>query len=114
MTVLVVDDEQDYRDSVRDALQDEGYRVLVAGTGMEALHLLEGAEPVRLILLDLFMPEMSGGDLLRMLRRRGPLAEIPVIIVTSDPSRAPDGVRTLRKPFHLEALLDEVRSTCHA
>lgn len=114
MTVLVVDDEQDYRDSLRDALEDEGYRVLVAGTGAEALRLLQRPEPVHLVLLDLIMPEMSGGELLQVMRQGGVLAKVPVIVVTSDPSRAPGGVRTLRKPLNLEALLDEVRLTCLA
>ena len=61
-TVLVVDDEPDIRESLRDALEDEGYRVAVARNGKEALDILPTLEKPVAIILDIIMPVMSGAE----------------------------------------------------
>ena len=63
-TVLVVEDERDIRDLLRRYLEREGHAVLTAGTGAEALRLLEDGAP-DLVLLDLGLPDIDGFDVLR-------------------------------------------------
>jgi CheY-like chemotaxis protein len=108
VSVLIVDDEIPIRDSIRDALEDEGHRTLVAANGNEALEHLKSNDDVDTMIIDLLMPGMSGFELLKAIEDVPELAEIPVIIVTSDPSRAPRGHTVLRKPVRLEAILDTV------
>jgi two-component system, chemotaxis family, chemotaxis protein CheY len=111
MTVLIVDDEPDIRETLRDAFQDEGYHVVVAGNGVEALAKLEHLRSFHrelLVVLDLVMPRMSGNEVLAAMQADPRLASVPVIVVTSDPSQAPDGVLTIRKPLRLKLLIDTV------
>ena len=112
MTVLIVDDEIDARDTLRDLFEDEGYAVDVAGNGREGLDQLATVADVRVVILDLHMPEMTGEEMLAAMRAEPRYAAIPVIIVTSDPRRAPSGVLTFTKPLRLDALLAAVTRLC--
>ena len=67
-TVLVVDDEREIRASLRGVLSDEGLRVLEAEDGRRALDLVRRESP-ELVLLDVWMPEFDGMELLRQLRQ---------------------------------------------
>ncbi len=58
-TVLVVDDEENIRETLKDILEDDGYTVLVSGNGREALDII-GFNVVDVVLLDLWLPEMGG------------------------------------------------------
>lgn len=107
-SVLIVDDEVDLRDSVREVLGDEGYRVFVASNGQEALALLRTIPRPSVIILDLFMPIMGGNEFYRALRAIPSLADIPVLISTSDPSTAPASLPIMRKPVTLDRLLSSV------
>ncbi len=82
--VLVVDDDADLLEIVTDRLQAEGYRVLTAADGLEALERVRAARP-GCIILDLKMPRLSGLDALVELRRAAPDAH--VIILTGSPNR---------------------------
>jgi two-component system response regulator GlrR len=82
--VLVVDDDADLLEILTDRLQAEGYRVLTAGDGLEALERVRTARP-GCIILDLKMPRLSGFDALVELRRAAP--EARVIILTGSPNR---------------------------
>ena len=104
-TVLVVDDEADIRDSLKDALGDEGYSVLSAANGQEALRLLPTLRRPCAIILDIIMPVMSGTEFYSELRSNPAMADIPVLVSTSDPSRAPQCVPIMKKPIDLERLL---------
>ena len=104
-TVLVVDDEPDIRESLRDALEDEGYDVVTAANGREALTVLPGLPRPLAMILDIIMPVMSGAELYTALQADPHLASIPVVVSTSDPSRAPAGVLLMRKPIDLDRLL---------
>lgn len=112
--VLVVEDEADIRETLRDILEMEGYRVCCAENGQEALHVLSKVRPM-LILLDLMMPVMSGYELLKRLRESSELATIPVTVVSAigDRSAVPDAL-VLKKPVDLEVLLDMVDMQCGA
>jgi CheY-like chemotaxis protein len=109
-TVLVVDDDRDILEAIRDELEREGYRVVSAANGEEAIAVLDG-EAIDLVLLDLMMPAMSGWHVLERGLDRDRLAAIPVIVISAVPrDLVPDGrVRAvLRKPFDRSALLDAV------
>jgi DNA-binding response OmpR family regulator len=77
-TVLVVEDERDIRDLLRRYLEREGHAVLTAGTGAEALRMLEDGSP-DLVLLDLGLPDIDGFDVLRTATR----FVVPVIALTA-------------------------------
>jgi CheY-like chemotaxis protein len=106
--VLIVDDEVDIRDSLRDVLEDEGYLVAVATNGKEALELLPELQRPCVIILDIIMPVMSGNELYAAMQEDPDLADIPVVVSTSDPSRAPSGVPVMRKPINVNGLLKTV------
>ena len=107
-TLLVVDDEPDIRESLRDALEDEGYRVAVARNGKEALEVLRTLEKPFAVILDIIMPVMSGAEFYAALQADAHFADTPVLISTSDASRAPSGVLIMKKPIDLERFLDAV------
>jgi len=79
VTVLVVDDEEDVVDLMRDFLEAEGYTVRAASTGEDALAIVE-REPVDCVLLDIMMPGISGFDVLRQLRKH---SDIPVLFLSA-------------------------------
>lgn len=105
--IMIIDDEIHGRETLRDALQDEGYAVVIAADGVEALHQLATVRP-SLMILDLIMPGMNGNALYDELQKSPQLARIPVLVMTADPARAPNGVPTLAKPIRLDKLLSLV------
>ena len=78
-TILVVDDEQGIRTVLRDVLQDEGHRVLVAEDGIQGLQVLADQE-VNLVVLDVWLPNMGGIDVLREIKQE--YADIEVIVIS--------------------------------
>lgn len=78
-TVLVVDDEVKIAEVLTSYLKKEGYAVVCAHSGREALRLFESAAPV-LVLLDLMLPDISGEDVCRAIRSR---SRVPVIMLTA-------------------------------
>jgi CheY-like chemotaxis protein len=112
-TVLVVEDEQDLREMMRDALELNGYTVVTAEHGKDALAKLSGIENLCLVILDLLMPVMNGWDFLVNLRQHTGLALVPVVVHTSAAGQAPAGAtRVLQKPLRFEGLLSVVREYC--
>ena len=114
MKILVVDDERAVRESLRRALELEGYDVDLAGDGLEGLARVDESQPDVLI-LDVLMPGMDGLEMCRRLRRSG--NRLPVLMLT-----ARDAVENrvagldagaddyVTKPFALEELLARVRA----
>jgi CheY-like chemotaxis protein len=107
-TVLVVDDEADVRESLAEALRDEGYGVEVAANGREAMALVGTLARPCLVILDLIMPVMSGQAVYAAMQADAALADIPILVCTSDASRAPAGALLMKKPFKLSRLLTTV------
>ncbi len=113
-TILVVDDDEDVRESVSLILQDEGYRVATANDGAQALAWLEREPDPCLILLDLVMPHMDGAVLLEKLRADPRLSKVPVAFLSAGNVRGAPGECTfLLKPVALERLLRFVEGHCH-
>jgi two-component system, sensor histidine kinase and response regulator len=108
--VLIVDDELDLREILRDAFQDEGFAVEVACDGAEAMRRLARLPRPVAVILDIVMPVMDGNEVLTAMQRDPELAAVPVIVTTSDPSRAPRNVPVVRKPLDLDALIDRVKA----
>lgn len=84
-SILVVDDSPVVVEAVRDALEKDGFTVLTAGDGIEALDLVR-ANHVDLILLDIDMPRMNGYQLCKLLKRDKKFKDIPVVMLTAKSS----------------------------
>ena len=111
--ILVVDDEQGFRDNICELLSDEGYQTLAADCGAAALQRTAEVTP-DLILLDVKLPDAQGIEILEQLREVRP--EVPVILMTAYgssrlASEAAQGgaFEYITKPFDLDALLLTVR-----
>ena len=115
MKILVVDDERAVRESLRRALELEGYEIELAADGNEALDRLESASEPDAMILDLLMPGVDGLEVCRRLRGTG--SKLPVLMLTARTeienrvagldAGADDYVT---KPFALEELLARVRA----
>ena len=114
--VLIVEDDQDVRQALGLLLIDEGYNVLSAGNGLEALNLLKGNTAPCLIVLDLMMPVMDGWTFLAQRAiDPAPLA-VPVVVVTAhlpvpgEPQL--EVASTIQKAINVSAFLDVVNAYC--
>ena len=111
--ILVVDDEESYRDALSVALEREGFDVETASDGPEAIERFDASHPA-LVLLDVMLPRMSGVDVCRELRTR---SQVPIIMVTARNAKI-DAVVGLEvgaddyvtKPFRLRELVARVRA----
>ena len=113
-TVLVVDDDPDIRESLREVFELEGYRVRTARDGAQAVAAME-AEPPCFVILDLMMPVMDGWEVAGRMHDEERLASIPVCVVTATPEWAPsDAACVMRKPIDLASLLAIVHDRCTA
>ena len=111
-TFLVVDDDPLIRMTIGGILEDEGYIVVSAGDGLEALATLGEVRPAA-ILLDIAMPRMDGYAFAAELARRGLRPVLPLIVLTADGRAAEKAAQLgadgyLAKPFTLPTLLAEV------
>ena len=117
-TILVVDDESSIRDVTRKTLSKNGFNVLSAGTGMEALTLFtQQQSEIRLVLTDLMMPQMDGLELARALRQLSP--NVPIILSSGLSDNLDDTRQTvlklsgitkvLSKPYTAKVLLSTIR-----
>ena len=105
----MVDDEIDIAHLYREILEERGYEVLLAFTGLEAIALLQSEIRVDFLLLDLVMPEMNGWEILRFLRKKQNLCDPTVIVMSGGDFRSElaqfPGIEFLEKPFPFESLL---------
>jgi two-component system cell cycle sensor histidine kinase/response regulator CckA len=113
-TILLVEDEGDLRESLRDVLEEEGYQVLDAGDARAALAILAGHPgPLHLLLTDVVMPRMSGRELADQVRSQRP--DVRVLFMSGwDPHAAridleAVGIALLPKPFTGDELMEKIR-----
>jgi CheY-like chemotaxis protein len=112
MAILIVEDEPELRESLREFLEDEGFAVATAANGAEALAALDRSALPCMMILDLVMPVLGGNALYERMQANPRLSQIPVLVSTCDPTKAPTGVPTMKKPLNLNRLLGAVRRHC--
>jgi len=116
-TILLVEDEELLRAGVQEVLEIQGYKVISAPDGQQALAILT-AESIDLIITDLVMPKMDGVDFVKQLREIKP--DLPVIVVSGstrnimqrygiDSIQVPGANASLPKPFKSVDLIEQVR-----
>ncbi len=114
--ILVIDDDNELREALCDALELEGYGVVCVEHGAAALHHLQSSgEPPCLILLDLMMPVMDGRTFRETLLKQPDLAAIPVVLITAAGPQAAASVtatRVLHKPLRINSVIDVVKEHC--
>jgi CheY-like chemotaxis protein len=115
--ILVVDDDEDLRETLSDLLREAGYGVVTAANGAEALVALQLSQRPALILLDLAMPVMSGTKLCAELSKDPLLDRIPLVLLSGSERLAREVGRIdadafLSKPVEAERLLGTVRRYC--
>jgi two-component system, response regulator PdtaR len=82
-SILITDDDRDYREALRELVEPEGYRTVLASSGEEALDILR-EEPIHLALFDMHMPRMTGVEAVEIVHQIN--AILPCILVTADPN----------------------------
>jgi CheY-like chemotaxis protein len=108
--ILVVDDNAHALRAMSEILKFEGFSVLTAQNGLDALNKMRTAGHISLLLLDLWMPVMDGWEVLRRKSGDPELAEIPVVVLSAVPPVSLDGAdEVLRKPVDPEPFVDIVR-----
>ena len=109
--ILVVDDNKVALGAMADLLRREGFPVLTARGGMDALHQAKTDERVCLMLLDLWMPVMDGWEVLRQKKEDSRIADIPVIVLSAIPPVSIEGAgAVLKKPVTPEALIETIKT----
>jgi two-component system OmpR family response regulator len=111
---LIVDDDTDFRSVLGEVLADEGYRIIEAANGDEAMTVLDSLKP-DVILIDLLMPIVNGWSLFALIEERHELRSVPVVFLSAVAHMAPGGGSlVLKKPLDLPELLkllDALRSS---
>jgi CheY-like chemotaxis protein len=111
--ILIVDDDNAIRETLRDALEEEGYEIAEASNGLVALEHLRASQEGMIVLLDQLMPKLDGIGVLQAIQAEPPLARRHVFILLTARARTSTPVMDLtsalnvsivRKPFDLEAL----------
>lgn len=111
--ILVVEDEKESRDTLKELLELEGYRVETAVNGREALDRLAAiGDQICIVLLDLFMPVMDGWQVIDQLKADGRLDRTNIVIITSAAYRAPAGLPVFEKPLDLDKVMSAVEALC--
>ena len=112
-TILVVEDEKTLREALADGLETEGYAVLQAGDGREAVEVFRKRHP-DLVLLDLMLPELSGTEVCRILRAE---SGVPILMLTAKSAEVDKVVGLelgaddyVTKPFSFRELLARIRA----
>jgi len=116
-TILLVDDEFGIVETLKDLLESEGYRVVCASNGKDALSCMDSQLP-DLAVVDVMMPVMNGIDVLRAMRASTAQKDVPVMLMSAVPrsiatkdaeSLDASGWTFIRKPFEFGDLLESIR-----
>ncbi|MDQ3955236.1 MAG: response regulator [Actinomycetota bacterium] len=113
--ILVVEDEEAVRELEKFILEQYGYEVMEARDGLEGLAKAEFRKP-DLILLDLMMPDVSGGRMFEEMRKHPATAGIPIVVVTGKPDAHEmfddeiGAENVVMKPFEADSLIDRIKN----
>jgi CheY-like chemotaxis protein len=116
-TLLIVEDDDDLRETLAEILTMHGFDPVTAGSGSEALDVLHRGPRPRVIILDLMMPGMSGWDFRDAQLRDPALASIPVVLVSGvadlvDEAQTFHAVACFSKPLNVPVLVGVLRDHC--
>lgn len=113
-SILVVEDNKEIQDSLKMALEVEGYNVFTADNGKEGMEKLGKMPTPCMILLDLMMPVMNGWEFVDAISKDIMLSTIPVVVVSAfgDKKGTPKTDGYIQKPIDLDALLSTVCKHC--
>lgn len=116
--ILIIDDEADIVRLVQKRIQANGYKVEAYGQGPGAIQTIKATHP-DLLLLDLHLPQISGVDIYKEMRREAALKDIPVVFFSADSTLQDYCLKELgaegfiTKPFDTGELLNLIRATIH-
>jgi CheY-like chemotaxis protein len=112
-SLLITDDDRDFRETLRDVFQPRGFRTLVAGDGQEALEIVR-REQVHLLLLDMYMPRLTGLETIRRVKQFS--ESLPCILLSADmderlaeEARRAKAFSVLRKPVRFAEITSAVQ-----
>lgn len=116
--LLIVEDEEDIREILKEFFEGEGLTVFTAVHGEDALRVLDQVGPVDLVLLDLMMPIMSGEEFVERKKRDLRYRETPVVIMSADhhtqkKAEALEINHFMRKPLELNSLINMMERILH-
>jgi CheY-like chemotaxis protein len=116
-SILLVEDDDDIREAIATFLEAEGYSVVAAGNGEEALRILRSARTFCLVLLDLFMPEKNGWEFRAEQLADPSIAGVPVVVSSADEgarrkAATLGAVDCMIKPIDFDELLGTVAAHC--
>ena len=114
-SVMLVEDDSDIREGLTGFLEQEGYHVITAENGRDAINQIEHDDKKPgLVLLDLMMPVMNGWEFLEEKKMHKDLAKIPVLVISAVPGSPciPGALGFLKKPLDLNRLMDFVELYC--
>jgi DNA-binding response OmpR family regulator len=110
--ILIVEGDDDLRETLAELLYEEGYASCTASNGAEALEFLQVADPPSLVLADPPVPEPMGEDLVHALRTLPALASVPIFAMTTDRAASLGADAVIKKPIDVAALLRVVDGHC--
>lgn len=107
--ILLVEDDQDFRDSLQEVLEHVGYDVYPARTGSQATEFLVAnlASPPHAVILDLMIPIVTGWQIIALMKNDAALQKVPILVITGVSQDMPSGASiVLRKPVDASALVE--------
>jgi CheY-like chemotaxis protein len=111
--VLIVEDDEDIRETMKLALEMAGYRTFTAANGREGIELLPRMPRPCVILLDLMMPVLDGWGFVKAMKTMDGMAKVPVVVLTAfGGAKDIEADRVLMKPLNLDVLYRAVREFC--
>ncbi len=112
--ILIVEDDKEIREAMKDALEIEGYNVKVASDGNEGLNSLRSSDSTCMILLDLLMPSMSGREFMDIVQKEEKISTIPIFIHSSiaNKENTTGAAGWIKKPADLGTILQAVKNHC--
>jgi CheY-like chemotaxis protein len=113
-SVLILEDDRDVAQTLKDVIEEQGYRAVCVGNGREALAFLE-EEQACFMLIDVFMPIMNGVEFLKVVKSNPRLAKIPRVIMTAANDRmigVKEDVSVLYKPVDFDGLKRLLQKYC--
>ena len=113
--ILLVEDDRDVRESIAEVLEEEGYRVTLAKTGVDAIEQLGKSHHLpTAIVLDLMMPVMDGWQFRKEQKQHPDIADIPLVVITATGKRPVlvDAAELVMKPLDLNRLFEAIERYC--